>query len=199
MLKQWRWYVYIVRCKDVWGIFNLMKGGCGKIFKKGELVYSDSGAIARLKDGRLAVSAIIDPASDIEVTASGFNLKKNLMIYHQNYATPFIFLIFRKFLFFFGPFAWSSRFLRAYLQKKMILGKNKIDAVLKRSVNIQNNHVEIETIIGNAEDVQEASLSTDLVPLYMAVSECFQKNMLKVSWRKLSRNGEKLALREIIQ
>ena len=49
------------------------------------------------------------------------------MKFKQYYATQFIFLIFRGFLFLFGQFKFSSIFLRKYFQRKMITGINKGD------------------------------------------------------------------------
>ncbi len=191
--------LYIFKNKEQWGIFNLAKGGVGKIFKKGELVYNDSGVIVRLRGGRLGVSSRIDPASEIHVASSGFTVGKNLMSFKQQYATPFIFLIFRKFLFFFGPFAWSSRLLRAYLQKKMIVGKKPLTSLYRREVTVREAEVEIRTTVENASKVREAMLTTDLVPIYIAVSECFQKDMLKAPWKRLESVSGKLFRREILK
>jgi len=190
---------YIVQAKDLWGIFSLSKGGAGKVFKKGKLIHNDSGVLARLRDGRLAVSSRVDTASQIETGPSGFTVGKPLMTLRQQYATPWIFLVFRKFLFFFGPFAWSSRFLRSYFQKKMITGKEPLKCLYRREVTVREDAIELNTTVEKAEIVREAVRTTDLVPVYIAVSECFQKDMLKTPWRRLEARDGKFALRETVK
>jgi len=171
-----------------WAIFNLLKGGSGRIYDEGKLVYSDSGVVAKKGKG-LLVSAMVDPEAMIQIRENGFVVRKHLMIYAQKYATPLIFLLFRQFLFFFGPFKRSSQRLRKFLQKKMILGKKPAVAFYERGISFSGEEIVIKDRIEKSEGITKASLSQSLVPRYIAVSECFEIESLNRKFIPLEGKG----------
>lgn len=179
---------WIARQGKLWAIFNLLKGGAGKIYRGREVVKNDSGVVAR-SAGELFVSSFMDLETTVQIKNSGFSLKKDLIRYKQKFATPLIFLIFRKFLFFFGPFKWSSHFVRSYLQRKMILGKKRSQLIFERDLVLDNGGFRVKSRV-TGTGCQGVKLSSGLVPIYIAVSECFDKNSLKGSPEELKRIGE---------
>lgn len=178
--------IYTGQVGDLWFIFNLLKGGVGRIYKKQKLIFCDSGAIADIGDKHI-VSSFIDANSGINVEQEGVQISKKFSYYKQNYATPLIFLVFRKFLFLFGRFKWSSQFVRKYLQRKMILGRKPSDIVYVRKVDISNGQIRLVSSIKNAHNITKAHLSVGLVPMYIAVSECFDKSLLGQSFKSFKR------------
>jgi len=176
----------------------LFKGGAGRIYKEGELVYSDSGLVAR-KGKQLLVSGFMDLGAQTQLRESGFRVKKNLCRYQQAVVSPWIFLVFRLFLFFFGPFSWSSRFVRSYLQKKMIVGSQPVESFMERTVEITGKGIEIKSKIEKGSQYTEAYRSAHFVPIYVAVSECFDRSQFKTSVKKMTRDKGGFYLHEIIQ
>lgn len=182
--------LYVLCHNDYWGIFNLQKGGVGKVYRNQELVYADAGAMVSTRHGP-AVSGLMDNTTRIDLDDSGFRVSKPLIRYSQHYTTPLIFMVFRIYLFLFGPFRWSSNLIRMYLQRKMIVGKKRLPASFSRSLMIDDDRLKISSEISGARDCTFAELSAELVPIYTAVSECFQKEMLTVEKRVFTKNGEK--------
>jgi hypothetical protein len=186
---------YIYSHQDKWSIFNLEKGGVAKIYKNTKLMHSDSGVILENSDGKF-VSSILDKSSSIEILDNKIVISKNFMKYKQHYATQFIFLLFRGFLFSFGRFKFSSIFLRRYFQRKMITGKNKMPFIYNKEISFNKDQINIKHSVGNIDHIDEIYLSSDLVPMYVAVSECFEQNSLDSSWKNFQKESDTFTLEE---
>lgn len=186
---------YIYSHKDKWSIFNLEKGGVSKIYKKTKLIHSDSGVILENGDGKF-VSSVLDKSSNIRILDNKIDISKNFMKYKQHYATQFIFLLFRGFLFSLGRFNFSSIFLRKYFQKKMITGKDRVQVIYNKEINFNKDKICIRHRVKNINDISQIYLSSDLVPMYVAVSECFEQNSLNDSWRQFDKVGDTFILEE---
>jgi hypothetical protein len=186
---------YIYSCEDKWSIFNLEKGGVSKIYKNTNLIHSDSGVIFKNGDSKF-VSSIVDKTSNIKILSNKIIISKSFMIYKQYYATQFIFILFRGFLFLFGHLKFSSIFLRKYFQRKMITGKNKTPYIYEKEINFKKEKIEIKHNIKNINQIDKVYLSSDLVPMYVAISECFEQNSLNSKWRELIKIDGKYTLVE---
>ena len=186
---------YIYSFGDTWSIFNLEKGGTSKIYKDTNLIHSDSGVILENNNGKF-VSSILDKECNIEILDNKIFISKNFMKYKQHYATQFIFLLFRGFLFLFGQFKFSSMFLRKYFQRKMITGKNKMPFIYKKEINFEKDKINIKHKVDNIVDIDKIYLSSDLVPMYVAVSECFEQNSLNGTWKQFQKEDNIYNLKE---
>ena len=186
---------YIYSYNDKWAIFNLEKGGASKIYKDTTLIHSDSGVIFKNYDGKF-VSSILDKETNLNIKDNTVNINKNFMKYKQHYATQFIFLLFRGFLFLFGQFKFSSIFLRKYFQRKMITGKNKMPFMYNKEIKFNKDTIIVKHDVSNVSSIDEIYLSSDLVPMYVAVSECFEQNVLKNSWKSFKKQNDIYILEE---
>ncbi len=190
--------LYIYSYKDTWAIFNLEKGGTSKIYKNTKLIQSDSGVIFENEDGKF-VSSILDKSTNIKIKGDKIFLTKNFMKYKQHYATQFIFLLFRGFLFLFGRFKFSSIFLRKYFQRKMITGKNRTSYIYKKEIQFSKEKIKINHSVENTISIGKIYLSSDLVPMYVAVSECFEQSSLNNDWKVFHSTGKNFTLKEKFQ
>jgi len=189
---------YLYRQKDLWALLNVKRGGCGRIYKGQDLIYSDSGVLLR-HDSQTAVSSFPDTTAEIAIERDGFSVKKPLIRYQQHFATPVLFLIFRMALLLLGPFRWSSQWLRKRLQKKMILGRKRTQSSYERKVSFLSSGIRLQTRVTSPPQGSEALLTNGLVPLYTAVGECFDETSLRSSWTALSSCDDGFFSEELIQ
>jgi len=189
---------YLYRQKDLWALLNVKRGGCGRIYKGQDLIYSDSGVLLR-HDSQTAVSSFPDTTAEITIERDGFLVKKPLIRYQQHFATPILFLIFRIALLLLGPFRWSSQWLRKRLQKKMILGRKRTQSSYERKVSFLSSGIQLQTRVTSAPQGSEALLTNGLVPLYTAVGECFDETSLRSPWTAIASCDDGFFSEELIQ
>jgi len=188
---------YLARQGKCWAIFNLKKGGSGKIYKGDQLVYVDSGLLVQ-EEKKIPVSSLVDSESAIEVEKDGFKVRKRLMRYQQHFASPFLFLILRLLLITLGPLKSTSHWLRVLLQKKMVIARKRDKAEYEREVRWSEKGIRIHTRVSPVSSKANVFLSRDLVPMVTAVSECFESHSLEGDWQRLSVTGPEISHEELI-
>ena len=190
--------IYICHNNMFWSIFNLNKGGTGKIYKNNKLIYSDAGIIVKIND-QILISSLKNIETDFKLNKLGFNLTTDLKPLKQYHPNSLIFLMFRFFLFLFGKLKYSSSIVRSLLQKKLIYNNKKSGLRLTKNFYFKEDNIVIETIIdGNLSGFKEASRATELVPIYTAVSECFQEPLINLNWQVMPMKNNRLILEEKI-
>tara|TARA_B100001250_G_C19817562_1_gene799601 strand:+ start:15263 stop:16843 length:1581 start_codon:yes stop_codon:yes gene_type:complete len=190
--------ICIYQNKYFWSIFNLKKGGIGKIYKNDELDYSDSGIVLKIND-RLFISSIYNLNTDIVENGKGFSIESSFKPYKQYLPKLHIFILFRIFLFIFGRFQFSSQLVRKILQKKLIYNNSKCQLKIKKDILFYPDKVIIKTnILGSLKGFQKAYRASGLVPIYTAVAECFQNTELSHIWKEIDLEKNALSLEEII-
>ncbi len=192
-----------------YAVANLAKGGVIKVTTQDGPVYSDTGLIARLADGRVLVSHLMDGdhASRCEVAQSGAESNAAaaakaagpiiaessgcLSERRTNLATPLKQILFRILNLTFGRFA--PDLLRRILQRVLITGKTQTPFRFARRFELGERTIEIvDEIIkpeGAGGEFTSLHIGSDATSIYVANSNVYQQSVL-LPWQDL---GEPMA------
>ena len=145
------------------------------------------------------VSSTTYPQTEFTLNKSGYNLTTDFKPFKQYLPKPQLFILFRLFLLFFGRIKNTSQFIRKVLQSKLIYNQGESQFKMQRNVVFKENKLVIKTIInGPLGDLDKAYRTDELVPIYTAVSECFQESTLNHTWKSFALINGQLILEEII-
>jgi hypothetical protein len=176
--------LFVAKKNDYYAVISLKKGGVVKLFRHDQNIYSDTGFIGRLSDGRIAVSHLMDHkhvAAGAQVFVQG---RFSEVKYHQ--PTRVKFIVFRLFLFFFGAIPRISKIVRKILQRMLIVGKKNIPISYRREFLFEDGLSIIDTItLEGKEYFRDLAIGSDHTSIYTAVSNCYQESMLH-SWIDLN-------------
>ena len=178
-------------------VANASKGGTYKAIAPEGAFAGDTGLIARLEDGRTAVThhvarnkVRIDNGNR-RLTVSGVFQKRRAPL-----PTPFRQVLFRLFLLTAGRF--HANLVRAILQRILIVGKRPLGIKFRRTLEAQEDGVLVqdEMRLPLGVRVQRLSAGTDATSIYVANSNVFQESVLlpwthfsEESVRELNRSG----------
>lgn len=111
--------IFILNNPDFYGIFNLKKGGTGKVFdlKNNKMALIDSGYLIKTSNGKCRTTAFIQNDCSIEVNETSLTVSKNTSDYLRPVFNPFSFVLFRAFLLFVRQ-ARVSYVLKAWIRNK---------------------------------------------------------------------------------
>ncbi len=174
-----------------YAVAGLAKGGVVKITDPQGTIYSDTGLIGKLRDGRTVVTHLVDDyqvkveertaLESVEATVGGFFCERRVKL-----ASPFKQILFRCLNLTLGRFA--SDFLRRVLQKILITGKPRTPYRFTRRLVFSDDQVQIEDeIIKPPETSEFVSLhaGSDATSIYVANSNVYQSSVL-LPWRDLT-------------
>jgi hypothetical protein len=103
-------------------VISLAKGGVLSAFEDGRRIYSDHGLIARLADGRVAVTQLVD-AYQAEIGEDTVSVQGDFGYASRLVPSPWRMVAFRLFTLTAGRFA--SNLVRRVLQRLLIVGKRR--------------------------------------------------------------------------
>ncbi len=81
----------------------------------------------------------------------------------------------------------------------MITGKNRTSYIYKKEIQFSKEKIKINHSVENTTSIGKIYLSSDLVPMYVAVSECFEQSSLNNDWKVFHSTGKNFTLREKFQ
>lgn len=171
---------------DTAAIFSTKKGNA-KIFKKGKLVFSDSGVTGKDCDGTVFTSHVFGAVekfslNDGTLTMSGKMFKQDSILF-----TPWTFWIFRTFLIFAARWI-DENTVRKMLQKKAIL-KKKIPVPLTWNKEVSLSKLDKVTYTLMLQDphwiISDLQIAADATFIYIAASQPYQPGNL-LPWVKLN-------------
>jgi len=177
----------VVKTPHYYAVTNLCKGGVTKVFNKERCVYSDTGLIAKLRDGRILVSHLVDEHHAIQVdeTRIGARVDGHMSLRKKMLPTPFKQIIFRAINLTLGRFA--PNLLRSTLQKKLIVGKPRTEFRFERRLHFDEESVTITDTLTRprSEDrIVSVHAGSDATSIYVANSNVYQESVL-LPWRNL--------------
>jgi hypothetical protein len=177
-----------------YAVLSLAKGGVMKVFDENGPLYSDTGIIGKLNDGRVLVSHLMGMDEyEIEVDEGGETITASvsgrLAQRRRNLPTPFKQILFRIFNLTAGRVA--PDLVRRFLQKVLITGKPWTPYRFYRRFILTERGIEIINRVNNpvgenAEKRHWESLhiGSDATSIYVANSNVYQESVL-LPWRNL--------------
>jgi len=170
--------LYFRRTEDDYAVVAASKGGTVRLFQGESLSYGDNGLIAKLSDGRTVVTHMV---ADNEIAADDNSIEvagRFSKVGHK-LATPLTQAIFHVGMMVLGRL-WSNG-VRILLQKVLITGKKFTDIEFRRRIEFGEKTRIIDEITLPEKGVEVASLAAgaDHTSIYIAVSQSFQRSMLR--------------------
>ncbi|HCM43070.1 MAG TPA: hypothetical protein DIS66_07155 [Candidatus Omnitrophica bacterium] len=169
----------VFRQGDTAAIFSTKKGN-GKIFKKGKLIFSDSGVIGKSSDGVVFTSHVFGGVEAFSLESGVLKMSGKMYRQDSILFTPWTFWIFRAFLIFAARWM-NENTVRKMLQKKAIL-KKKIPVPLTWSKEIDLHKLDKVTYTLNLQDpnwkIADLQIAADATFIYIAASQPYQPGNL---------------------
>ncbi len=182
--------LYFRRTAGRYAVVAASKGGTVRVYDDEKLIYGDNGLIAKLSDGTTVVTHMV---ADNEVTADDDNVEiaGRFSNVGRKLATPLTQAIFHVGMLVLGRL-WSNG-VRMLLQKVLITGKDFTEITYRRRIEFGDTTKIIDEITLPDEDVtvEKLSAGADHTSIYIAVSQSFQRSMLR-EWVDLSEYVDEL-------
>lgn len=176
----------VKKTKQNYAVLSIFKGGAGKIYKNGELCYSDCGLVGSTKNGKRFISQIVGDFShewkDGKLVIEGYCYEYKDLVF-----SPLLFLLFRSFLNLIGRFL-PPNFVRSLIQAKVILKKKKkFPLRFRKEIDTESfDEVTYHFFLEKKSiRLSELWIATDATFIYVATSQPYQKGSLE-SWIDLS-------------
>lgn len=178
--------MFVVRTPHHHLVANASKGGTFKAVGRAGAFAGDTGLIAELEDGRVAVTHLVaDNKAAVDekrrrLIVSGVFQKRRAPL-----PTPFRQVLFRLFLLTLGRF--NANLVRSILQRILIVGKRPLRLRFRRVIEAREAGVLIEDTVKLPPGVRLRRLSagTDATSIYVANSNVFQESVL-LPWTHFS-------------
>jgi hypothetical protein len=174
--------LYVRQQGDFYAVLALSKGGVCKIFQGERLLYMDSGLVARQSDGRCLASHLMD-RYETRVEDTHVQIKGHLGYVKHRLPTPFTMLIFHLGMRTVGR--CCSNFIRALLQKLLIVGKRSAPFTFQRTVRFQPQVTIIDEVWDKRAYRQgqpyltDLYAATDATSIYVAMSNAYSPACLQ--------------------
>ncbi len=160
-------------------VANASKGGTFKAVSPDGAFAGDTGLIAELEDGRVAVTHLVADnkaaltKDNQRLTVTGVFQKRRSPL-----PTPFRQVLFRLFLLTVGRF--HANLVRAILQRVLIVGKRPMELRFRRTLEAREDGilVEDEVRLPRGVHLRRLSAGTDATSIYVANSNVFQESVL---------------------
>lgn len=191
-LKQAR--VLIDRRQDTELYLALNKGGVFKLFRKGQLVASDTQFSLQVRQGNKVKNAVGHLVSDytVDVAPDEILIRGQLGWAKQKQMTPVNLMILRVVMLSIGRF--YPNLIRKLLQKVLIVGKSDAPFQFIRQLRWQEGRwYATDTLRANGwQDVVSAGIGGDQTSIYVVMSRTFQIGQLQ-GWLDLTEQVQQLA------
>jgi hypothetical protein len=169
--------LYVRRQDALYAVVSVTKGGVVTMFEGERLLYTDSGLIARQRDGRCLVSHLVD-AYEHEIRDDSIRIQGHFGYVTHRLPTPLTTLIFHLGMVTVGR--WCSNVIRALLQKLLIVGKKPAALRFQRTVQFHPQLTIIDEIWHPQEprhgtrELTALYAGTDHTSIYVAMSNAYQ-------------------------
>ncbi|GBD38534.1 hypothetical protein HRbin37_00785 [bacterium HR37] len=171
--------IYVRKENKRYCVLSLAKGGVIKVFSDGKHIYSDNGLIAKLSNGRLAVTHHVD-RYEVSIGKEKVEVSGSFGLVKLRLPTPFKFLLFRLGLLTFGRF--SSNLVRRLLQRLLIVGKKSIPIWFRRTFLFEDGLKIVDEIRYISQNkkyrIERLFAGVDHTSIYVVMSNCYQESVL---------------------
>ncbi len=170
--------LFVQREGDDHFVVSAAKGGCVSLHRKGRLVYSDSGLVARLSNGKVLVSHLVDDYHVI-VGEDGIQVGGHFGEARFHVPGPVSQAFFHLGMCSLGK--WKSDLVRRLLQRVLIVGKKRHPMRFRRSFTVSDRVTLVDEVWlpekGNLK-VKELWAGTDHTSIYVAMSRLYRPGCL---------------------
>lgn len=159
-------------------VVSASKGGVVTLYTDGELSYSDSGILARLSDGRVLVSHLVDDY-EVSLGENYLQIGGHFGLASFRLPSPTKQAIFHLGMLLVGRLA-SDR-VRRVLQRLLIVGKKRHPMKFRRSLKLGEKVILVDEIwkgTSPAARVEELWAGTDPTSIYVAMSRFYRPGCL---------------------
>jgi hypothetical protein len=163
----------------------LNKGGVFRFFRDGRCIASDTGVSLRMKDGRIAVTHLIDHYG-VHETGNTIEISGTMGWAKQKSMTPLRLIALRLIMLCGGRF--HPDLVRSLLQKLLITGKKAAPFRFTRRLVLEENgslRVQDRIDADSWNDVERAAIGCDQTSIYVVMSRTFQAAQLQ-PWTDLT-------------
>lgn len=154
------------------------KGGVVSLHVDGQLAYADSGLVARLSDGKVLVSHLVDDYQ-VLLGENSIEVQGHFGVARFRLARPDTQALFHLGMLLVGR--WGSDSVRRLLQRLLILGKRRHPMRFRRSFHLGERVSLVDEIwMGNGrrERVEQLFAGTDHTSIYVAMSRFYRPGCL---------------------
>ncbi|MBN2190393.1 MAG: hypothetical protein JW728_04185 [Candidatus Aureabacteria bacterium] len=166
------------------------KGGVFKVFRDEKLIHADSGFLCEFSDGKISVSNRVSARA--HSGSDPCHIKGIFYYYKRRFMSPAKQVVFRLTLIVLGPFPCISKAFRKVLQKILITGKKEAPLSFERRFSLEEDGLVVTDLLllTGGKTVNRLYSTTDKVSVYIAMAECFNRNML-MKWRQFAEDEVK--------
>lgn len=167
------------KSNDSMFIANLRKGGTCKLFRHGNMVLSDSGAVGRLSDGRIVSSQWLGTSyTKNKDEKEKYTVAGPLVVVPEQEMTPLKTILMRTSLSLGGKFL--SHFAKKHLRKRLITQKSTVPVLFRREIVFGDTIDITDTIYTESNAIfEELYLLDHAALIYIPSSRYFQSSELK--------------------
>lgn len=180
--------IAVMRKGDYYLVVSYAKGGVLKLFKKGRLVLSDTGYIARTGKYLLTNQGLGTNRIKVKSDAESIDVNINSDFSKVNLRTMGIkdMVLFRLFLLLFGRFRFTSFFVKRLLTSIMITKRKTLPVVCQRSISVGKKvWIKDRIVLSGDRRIDRLALTTDFVSAHVPLTKFYQDGSLR-SWNDLS-------------
>jgi hypothetical protein len=173
--------LYVRRQDALYAVVSVTKGGVVTMFEGDRPLYTDSGLIARQRDGRCLASHLVD-SYEYEIRDDAISIQGHFGSVTHRVPTPLTTLIFHLGMVTVGR--WCSNVIRALLQKLLIVGKKPALLRFQRTVQFHPQVTVIDEIWDlrrqrdGSQRLTALYAGTDHTSIYVAMSNAYQVSSL---------------------
>ena len=169
----------VIAKDNIWSIFNVQKGGVGKIYSKNKLIFRYAGIVIKNKN-KYYVNNSVQPDCEYKITGDSILINSRFTPYKQKVPTLYNYFIFRLFLIVFGRFETISRLVRKILQNLLIYKRSNSHYHSETKIILTDDALRLKIkVSGKFNGNEEVFASDNFVPMYTAMSEYYSLEDLK--------------------
>jgi hypothetical protein len=174
--------LYVHRHGERYAVISIAKGGVVKLFEHQRLLYTDSGLIARRRDGRCLASHFID-RYEHSIQEDAICIKGSFGYVKHRTFTPLTMLAFYGVMLTLGRF--GSNLVRALLQRLLIVGKRPVRLSFQRTLQFRQRVTLIDELWDERpqrygrHSLTALYAGTDHTSVYVAMSNAYQAACLR--------------------
>jgi hypothetical protein len=195
--------IYVCKHKDWYVVCSLAKGGVIKAFKGKKLAFQDTGVVAKLTNGRVIASQVIDPAYKVIIEPHKLSVSGRFHSVSREMMRPLKMMAFRTILLVFARTWRLGSLVKDVLIKRLITRKKLEKAWFRREITISDK-IQVSTTLklGGNRKASRIWHSTDASFIHVPTSRYFQEGAF-FTWkdcpnetRELNRKRRTVILRE---
>ena len=175
--------IYLRGTKSYYSVLGVSNGGVLKVFdkKKNEIIWDDSGYLAKLSNGSLASTQMTILDRPCTVLENKITLKSDFYAVLHSLPTPFKFLLLRILNLSLMRSLWLGNLVKNYLVKLLIDGKRPFQLSLRRAIIFEDKEIVVKDHLTKHPNLKLEWLKFGhkFVSIHMASSRYFDGHFAK--------------------